>query len=150
MQKTLNYNLNKPEPNDPLRVADFNENADKIDAALGALNTAVAAGLKIETGSYNGTGVCGSASPNKLTFPFPPKVVGIVVDGTEMKPAGTILIAGQTASSGMGSPNYSNSALSLTVSWSENSVSWYASGNSVTVERQFNIQNRTYFYFAIG
>ena len=41
MTKTQNYNLNKPEVTDPLRLADFNENADKIDAALNSLNTAV-------------------------------------------------------------------------------------------------------------
>ena len=37
LQKTQNYNLNKPEVTDPLRLADFNQNADILDAALGAL-----------------------------------------------------------------------------------------------------------------
>ena len=34
MEKTTYYQLNKPEAADPLRVADFNENADKIDGLL--------------------------------------------------------------------------------------------------------------------
>ena len=34
MLKTAIYNLNKPEAADPLRVDDFNENADKIDGLL--------------------------------------------------------------------------------------------------------------------
>lgn len=37
MQKTTNYSLKKPEPNDPLRLADFNENADIIDTAIKAV-----------------------------------------------------------------------------------------------------------------
>ena len=41
MTRTNNYNLKKPEPNDPLRVADFNENADILDGLLNSLNTAV-------------------------------------------------------------------------------------------------------------
>ena len=42
MEKTQYYNLNKPEVTDPLRVEDFNENADLIDAAIKAVEQAVA------------------------------------------------------------------------------------------------------------
>lgn len=49
MQKTSNYSLKKPDVHDPLRVEDFNGNADKIDAALAAVP-------KIVTGTYNGNG----------------------------------------------------------------------------------------------
>ena len=42
MEKTQYYNLNKPEVTDPLRVADFNENADLIDAAIKAVEQTVA------------------------------------------------------------------------------------------------------------
>lgn len=36
MTKTQNYNLNKPETTDPMRLADFNENSEILDAALAA------------------------------------------------------------------------------------------------------------------
>ena len=42
MEKTQYYNLNKPEVTDPLRVGDFNENADLIDAAIKAVEQSVA------------------------------------------------------------------------------------------------------------
>ena len=40
MQKTTNYNLNKPETTDPMRLADFNENSEILDAALAAAYSA--------------------------------------------------------------------------------------------------------------
>ena len=61
MTKTQNYNLNKPEGGDPLRLADFNQNSDILDAALSNLNVAMGA-LNydhIVTGSFSGTGVAG-------------------------------------------------------------------------------------------
>ena len=51
MKKTTHYQLNKPESGDPLRVADFNENADIIDGALARLETE-----KLIFGSFVGDG----------------------------------------------------------------------------------------------
>ena len=49
MLKTTNYQLNKPEGTDPVRVDDFNENADVIDAALMSK-------AEILLGTYSGNG----------------------------------------------------------------------------------------------
>ena len=53
---------------DPIKMAEFNENFQKLDEAI-------AAGAKIATGSYVGTGTYGSANPCSLTFDFPPQIL---------------------------------------------------------------------------
>ena len=77
--KTQNYNLNKPEVTDPLRVDDFNANADMIDAALGALSTAVgnAGNCKIAIGTYAGNDAYGADNPTRLDVGFAPELVFI-------------------------------------------------------------------------
>lgn len=42
MQKTKNYNLNKPEPDDYVIVGDLNYNMDEIDKLIKAINDALA------------------------------------------------------------------------------------------------------------
>ena len=64
MEKTTNLNLNKPEPNDPLRLEDFNENNEIIDAALGELSAE-----RIYIGSFVGNG----ASRRTVQLPWEPK-----------------------------------------------------------------------------
>lgn len=64
MEKTANFNLNKPEPSDPLRLEDFNVNSDIIDAALGELSAA-----RIYIGSFVGNG----ASSRTIQLPWKPK-----------------------------------------------------------------------------
>ena len=66
MTKTANYNLNKPEATDPLRLADFNGNADIIDAALGMLNGRA----KVVAGSFIGDGNGGYTLPLDFTPRF--------------------------------------------------------------------------------
>lgn len=66
MQKTVNYNLNKPEAADPLRLADFNQNADIIDTALGALNGRT----KMVAGSFIGDDTSGYTLPLAFTPRF--------------------------------------------------------------------------------
>lgn len=69
MEKTQNYNLNKPEVSDPMRLADFNENSDLIDAALTSLNTEVE--NVVYVGSYTGNGT----SDRTIALPWKPKFV---------------------------------------------------------------------------
>ena len=70
MLKTENYNLNKPEGTDPLRLADFNQNSDIIDGALKNLSAE-----RVITGSYTGDG----ADERIIDLPFTPKVVLLFV-----------------------------------------------------------------------
>ena len=66
MTKTQNYNLNKPEATDPLRLADFNGNADIIDGALAALG-----GDHVYVGSY----VSDGTKSRTIQLPWAPKFV---------------------------------------------------------------------------
>lgn len=50
MLYTANLNLKKPQPEDYAKIADLNENADKIDAAIANLMNK---GTLIVTGTYN-------------------------------------------------------------------------------------------------
>ena len=64
MTKTQNYNLNKPEAGDPLRLADFNQNSDLIDTALASLSAD-----HVYVGNYVGDGT----SDRIIELPFEPK-----------------------------------------------------------------------------
>ena len=145
MQKTSNYNLKKPEPTDPLRVEDFNENADIIDAALAGLNTVVgnAGNCKIVTGSYVGTGTYGADNSNSLSFDFVPKLIE-VRNGIF---APLQLFAG-TATSAF-QANTTGETNIQTVSWSADgkTVYWYCPHGPAT---QLNKQGTEYYYVAWG
>lgn len=41
MQSTTNYNLNKPENTDEIKISDLNENFDKIDTELKNANNEI-------------------------------------------------------------------------------------------------------------
>ena len=64
MTKTEHYNLNKPEATDPLRLADFNQNADIIDTALAVMP-------RVAAGTYTGNG----AANQTIDVGFTPKAV---------------------------------------------------------------------------
>ena len=83
MEKTSNYNLNKPEATDPLRVSDFNENADIIDGALSNLNAAVGqiAVPQIAVGTYTGNN--STINPTTVEVGFAPKMVFIWRDWSD-------------------------------------------------------------------
>ena len=146
MTKTTNYQLNQWGENDYVRREDFNADNAKIDAALAALGVAIAAAPKVAVGSYTGSGLCSVDSPRTLTFAFQPKLVIIVENSWGSLKAGTALISGQTLSAGIGGGTNSGACLSLTVSWSGNSVTWYGP----SAEKQLDMENTEYFYCAIG
>ena len=187
MEKTTYYQLNKPEAADPLRLADFNENADKIDgllkqvddnsvtrsaqvrseaanalaayktsndaavaavstsvstkaeqSAVDALTTAVAAGVKLQTGTYKGKGTYGSGNKNSLTLNFTPKFLMIWgpyahiaagLNGTELRVM------------------FDYSGWGLTTTWSGSTVSWYSSTGA---QQQMNDSGYSYYYLALG
>lgn len=106
--------------------------------ALGQLGSKV----RIETGSYVGTGTYGSSNPNSLTFDFEPKVVIVqqqndVIYGGFPWQYGTY-VAKPYISSGTGV---------VSLSWERNKVSWY---NETNQTNQLNGSNVTYNYVAIG
>lgn len=122
---------------------DFNEDLEKIDNAL---NQLAGSTLHIASGSYAGTGEAGAEHPNQLTFEFVPKMVVLTVDAGQELENGTVLVAGQTRSSGMGTSYSGGSCLDLYITWSGQGFSWYSSKASY----QLNKSGQTYRYFAVG
>ena len=69
MLYTENLNLKKPQPEDYAKIADFNENADKIDAAIASLMNK---GVTFVTGTYT---ISPTNSPLTLDIGFTPDLV---------------------------------------------------------------------------
>ncbi len=99
-------------------------------------------GARIEVGSYVGTGTYGSSNPNTLTFGFEPKMV-VIVPETQYAAYMLALVRGVSKVTSWWYGNNSDLAF---VTWADNFVSWYSTGN----ERQLNLSGETYDYIAIG
>ena len=113
--------------------------------------------VKMETGSYVGTGTYGSSNPNTLTFSFAPKLVVISGTATNQFTDSLALISGNTKTGAMGYNNLSSGsgvfAGGIRVSWDENSVSWYVddiSNSNFSEHIQKNLEGQEYYYVALG
>ena len=136
---TTNYQLCQWEATDKVLRTDFNQDNQKIDAALaGKGNCSVA------SGSYTGTGSYGAASAITLTFPFQPKLLCLAEKNAMYGSCYTLLIRGQTAFCYLTSNGGGNSGV---CSWGENSVTWYSQQNAMC---QFNTPGTEYCYVAVG
>ena len=101
--------------------------------------------VRIETGSYVGTGTSGQSNPNTLTFSFEPKML-FIKDCAETSYAGVITPAIYPGES-MGVINPSGTIRYATVQWGENSVSWFSNDGAAY---QLNGSGTTYSYLALG
>lgn len=101
--------------------------------------------VRIETGSYVGTGTSGQNNPTTLTFSFEPKIL-FIKDCAETSYAGVVTPAIYPGE-GMGVINPSGTIGYATVQWSENSVSWFSNDGSAY---QLNGSGTTYSYLALG
>lgn len=128
MDYTQNLHLPQWEESDRIMMDDFNDAMAAIDAAM----------PRIVTGSYTGDGTYGSEHPTTLTFDFKPRMVLLFNPGGQNYHG--ICIPGES-----GSPYMLNDNTSISVRWSENTVSLW-SGSS---DRQFNATNYKYYYVAI-
>lgn len=116
-------------------------------------------GVKIATGSYTGTGKYGSGNKNKLIFDFVPKFV--IIQGSKYysnikADCLHIGILTQGCTGAFTSEIYAyrskldtsdNELFGVTVSWSANTVTWYAGAN---YQAQLNESGYTYGWIAIG
>ena len=135
---TTNYNLPQWERTDPFSMDDFNDAFDKIDTQIKNANNAAAAGPKIITGTYAGTGAFGSSGKTTLTFSKKPLAV-LIGGGSNV---GIMVRSGQ---SGL-SYEHNNSRGQLILTWGDNSVQWYASASA---NMQLNQSGVTYSYLAV-
>lgn len=115
------------------------------DAAFALLHGAQTGGVKIVAGSYIGTGTYGASAPNSLTFGFSPKLLVVLSDGIQ-----TTFVSGSNVTCYQNISG--NEATRLTVTWSGNTVSWYAEnyGADISPLYQLNKKDVIYHYVAIG
>lgn len=116
-----------------------------------ALTDVEADGVKIEVGSYVGTGTYGASNPNNLTFGFEPKVV--IVHANKVNDfAQYCLIWVYGNKYATNSQHASTSSLTketyVACSLSEKALSWHTTATSATC--QLNESGKTYNYVAIG
>lgn len=158
MNYTANYRLPQWVEDDRILMEDFNQAMETIDAGLhskasGETVTALAESVdsqleaiaeqiaacgncQITTGSYIGQGRIGKASSNTLTFSFKPIMLLVY---TSAYSSYLLLMRGKTVGVFETTTN--------TVTWGDNSVSWY---NDADVAGQLNTYNTTYSYLCIG
>lgn len=137
-----------------------------VRALIARNATDIANGVKIETGSYTGTGTFGSSNPCSLTFGFNPKVVFIYRENyawgystaTAMYEQGGansvgVFFAGCTSFPAWYIKSASSSeGTKMTYSLNGNALTWYLEtvGSYPTAGTQFNSASYTYHYIAIG
>ena len=135
---------------DSVVMADFNEDNRKIDEAL-------AAGPKVKTGSYVGTGTSGADNPNVLEFDFKPVFLAIVEKDKAPESAlcaPWFFIRPWAYTNKFSRGNSNINTYFTHVTWLDNGVSWYAQYESGTAaapaDGQLNESGVTYHYVAIG
>ena len=134
-------------------MAAFNEKFQQ------AIDQAIVGGVKIEVGSYVGTGTYGSSNKNSLTFGFEPKFVHIACqtpnnNSNAFRPHTWVWVKGSgfmyTDDSYQSSGDVGRTY--CTVTQSGNTISWYNSvgTNYSPTNCQANVSGKTYNYLAIG
>ena len=107
-------------------------------------------GVKLETGSYTGTGTYGASNPNILTFGFEPKLVSIIGEyndngsstATFVVPKSSKEVSG-FATVGAAYPG----VVRFIIQSNGKTISWYSESGPGS---QINSSNITYCYVAIG
>ena len=120
----------------------------QIQSVLGLDNLS---NVKIETGSYTGTGKYGQNNPNSLTFSFVPKMVFISTPTISFSPY-TIFYGQESAIFCIGPSGSIVMRGVNSISWSNKSVGWYCTSEYETDKPtgQLNTNGTTYYYMAIG
>ena len=110
--------------------------------------------VRVETGSYVGTGQSGQATPNTLTFDFEPKF--LYVSAVDQNVNNANMAFYMVVSKGVSSAQSEHHAGTAPtgncfcdIVWGDNSVSWYNTGNN-TQSQQLNQTSTNYCYIAIG
>ena len=143
---TTNYQLCQWEATDKVSRTDFNEDNQKIDAAIASRGN-----CKIKMGSYVGTGTAGTDFPVTLEFDIYPILV--ILSTPETRSGMTNYFFAYRNSSSISSPAYQyNNAWQdgrqLLLAWTDSSLSYHVDIDAP--QAQFNVAGRTYHYIVIG
>ena len=106
-------------------------------------------GERLFSGAYVGNGRWGQDAPNRLSFPFQPKLL-IIFEGTSLAEGypPTMWLWGITVRR----PSYTTANQRfVTISYSKNTVSWYVEQNNyANATDQLNAAGTVYGYLALG
>ena len=100
---------------------------------------------RIAIGSYVGTGTYGESNPSSLNFDFYPLLVFITSNRTGGYPASPCVLMRNINTAHSSSSD--RESYRLSVSWSDNGVSWYSSS---AAGQQENMKGSTYVYVVVG
>ena len=127
MTKTEHYHLNQWEPADRVLMTDFNEDNRKIDEALGAIQTQVAAKAS-------------QAELSALTVQLAKKGNCRIETGDYTMIVPGLVDSGKSVPVATGGNGYNS------FSWSGNTLSWH---NYDSASTQLNTEGRIYQYYAV-
>lgn len=100
--------------------------------------------LRLQSGSYVGTGIYGSANKITLTFPRSPKFVVVCADRVSYKASGSTPVEHAILLPSMS--YFAPGANGSDVTWSGSTVSWYSIHDAVS---QLNTSGTTYYYIGL-
>ena len=104
-------------------------------------------GVKIETGSYVGTGTYGASNPNTLTFGFTPKMVFMTDGANSFDDRYTLFFPWLESITALNINRLNQDGYALSTTISGNTISWF---NGHSADFQWNTANHKYCYLAIG
>lgn len=138
----------------PVGITDYNDGYEYI--YLGVPFDNARDGVRIEYGSYTGTGTAGSANPTTLTFGFVPKLVIIErsttvnMNSNEGTTMNWIMLLKGVTTAYVREASDNGSDTSLYVTWDSHTVSWYHTDSYKYATSQLNTSGYKYYYVAIG
>ena len=126
-------------------MAAFNE---KFSEAIStAINGALDADIKVETGSYTGTGKYGKSNPNRLTFDFVPKLVIVSGQGNSSNTGAGFIYCWGSKKYTLIYASYGGAQTTCVVSSADKTMNWY---DTQLVDYQCNNSKFVFNYIAIG
>lgn len=128
-------------PDDVLSI--LSKAALLVDGDLELPNGSPVPQLKIETGSYVGTGTSGESNPTQITFSKQP--IFVMISGLSTQNTVGPFIAGAT---GVGFTIKGREAYRMYPTWGK-TFSFYSTNSGETADYQMNTSGRTYNYFGI-
>ena len=147
MENTSNYGLKRWDGEDRILHTEFNDNWDKLDAALTAHAAALAGcgNCKIEYGAYTGDG-----NTDGYTLTFPGKPLLVMIQQADRGNTGFLV---QGCAYGFSIIDPSNGDLGkypvrLLTKWNGNSVTWSRGDGGNTVYHALNMREK-YHYIAL-
>ena len=140
MNYTQNYQLPQWVETDRILRTDFNDAFDTIETAMSGFGN-----CKVASGSYVGTG----SANQTLNFPGSPLVV--IIRAVDVTPDFCVMVGGCSrfhTEAGLSTTERGAVHSQCTVTWGENSATWYLTYSGTDVARM-NGASRAYRYVAL-